>query len=940
MQAADTLIHTKLRLPFTRADLVSRPRLQERIRQGLRGPLTLITAPAGFGKTTLVASCIAGFRMPVAWLTLDRDDNQVGRCLKYLVAALQEIDETIGSEAAQLVAVARPAPQEAVLTSLINELDSSGREIALVLDDYHFINSRDVHTAVTFLIEHCPRMFHLLIATRSDPPLPLARLQGRGQLVELRSADLRFTEDETARFLNEIMGLQLDARSVAVLEERTEGWIAGLQMAAITMQSAFSTGDRKDVAGFIEGFSGTNRYILDYLLEEVLASQPPEMQCFLLCTSVLDRLTAPLCEAILKDEGGEIKDGAGVPRLIGQSSASLLESLERANLFLVPLDDERHWYRYHHLFADLLRARLDQIYPGLAPQLHLRAAAWHEQNASMMDAIRHASMAPDEEMVERLIEQHYMEMVNRGEMSWIRHWMGQLSKEAVHRRPWLSLYEALNRSWFGQLEEANFLLNEAEKRIHSEASESEARAMQGYHDYVQSRVTAMQGDTRRAIELCLSARENIPADRTGLQNDVSITLGFEYFLYGDFANAEQTLRETIRSGYSAAAINNPVAAYALLARAKVYQGQLHEAHDLLKKAEQLIQEAGGQYVGVTGLIEIGQADLLCEWNDLGAALAALRQGLNFLPMWGKADDLCLAYATLWRIQRALGDQAAAEEAAEKADQLRQAGGLFSEARSAVEAMQVRLWLLQGNWLPIERWMASLEQPVASQDPFRFEDELAHITQARVLLARNRPDEALRLLSCLEESARLGGRQGRLIEIMLLEALARQALEEPEQANLTLNNSLALARPSGYVRIFLDEGRPMQLLIAGWVAQAGASPLRSYAVDLLAQFDAEPGAVAAAQGKVSAAGGASARPGQARAEDEVWTVQNVLVEPISPRELEVLHLISLGSTNQEIARKLVVSPGTVKAHTSSIYRKLDVANRTEAVARARQLGILP
>ncbi len=529
------------------------------------------------------------------------------------------------------------------------------REIALVLDDYQFISSQAVHEEVAFLLEHCPNTLHLVIATRSDPPLPLARLRARGQTVELRAADLRFTEPEAAQFLNDVMGLRLDAGSVAVLEERTEGWIAGLQMAALSMR------DRKDVLGFIEGFSGTNRYILDYLLEEVLAGQSPEIQRFLLYTSILERLTAPLCDAVLANDEGSIGEGddrstRSEPLSLRQS-ASILEYLERANLFLVPLDDERIWYRYHHLFADLLRTQLQKSLgdQGVA-RLHLRASEWYEQNGSTLEAIHHASLASDDERVERLIEQNYMEMMNRGEMSGIRFWMGKLSKEVVYRRPWLCLYEAFSRSWFGQLEEAKLLLDEAEKRIRSEVSAPDAQSMLGYHTYVKSRVTAMQGDTQRAIELCLTARENIPANNLGLQIEVGITLGYEYFLYGDFVNANKTLNETIRSGYIARAINNPVAAYALLARAQVYQGRLHEAYDLLQKAAQLIHEAGGQYLGATGLVEIGIAALLCEWNDVEAALARLKQGLDRLPWWGKADDLTLAYITLARIHLAQGNR--------------------------------------------------------------------------------------------------------------------------------------------------------------------------------------------------------------------------------------------------------------------------------------------
>jgi LuxR family maltose regulon positive regulatory protein len=861
----------------------------------------------------------------VAWLSLDKNDNQSERFLSYLVAALQGVAPSVGSQAAGLLAASPQAPPEAVLTSLINDLDSANTEIALVLDDYQFISSQAVHDEVAFLLEHCPNTLHLVIASRSDPPLPLARLRARGQTVELRAADLSFTEPEAAQFLNDVMGLHLDAGSVAALAERTEGWIAGLQMAALSMRN------REDVIGFIEGFSGTNRYILDYLLEEVLASQPPEIQHFLLHTSILERLTAPLCDAIIEIREWSLESGHE-SLLSSLDSRYVLEYLDRANLFLVPLDDERVWYRYHHLFADLLRNQLQKSLgvQGVA-QLHLRAAAWHEQNGLILEAIHHASSASDDELVERLIKENYLEMMNRGEMSWVRFWMGNLSKDLVYRRPWLCLYEAMNRSWFGQLEEANLLLNEAEKRIRAASSAPGTQSMLGYHAYVKSRVTAMQGDTRRAIEFCLTARENVPADSLELQIDFSITLGYEYFLYGDFINANKILNETIRSGYIARAINNPVAAYCLLARSQVYQGRLHEAHDHLQKAAQLIHEAGGQYLGAIGLVEVEIAALSYEWNDVEAALVRLKRGLDLLPLWGKTDDLCLAYTVLSRIHLAQGKQTEAVGAIEKAAQLIQTCGVFSEARSAVEAAQVGLWLALGDWSSIDHWAASLEKRFGSQDPFRFEDELTHITQARVFIARHKPDEAIRLLSCLEEPARSDGRAGRLIEIIILEALAMQGMGDTLQAEIALSKSLALAEPSGYVRVFLDEGQPMQLLLAQWLAHASSGPLRDYAIRLLSQFAAEAHTMMATQEKAHPIGDPSAsslRSGQ------------VLVEPLSRRELEVLHLLALGRTNQEIARQLIVSPGTVKAHTARIYRKLDVANRTEAVAHARQLGIIP
>jgi LuxR family maltose regulon positive regulatory protein len=650
----------------------------------------------------------------------------------------------------------------------------------------------------------------------------------------------------------------------------------------------------------------------------------------------LERLTAPLCDTVLSDvEESNRGDDLSTPSdqfLVGQS-ASILEYLERSNLFLVPLDDKRKWYRYHHLFADLLRAQLQKSLGarGVA-RLHLHAAAWHDQNGSVLEAIHHASMASDGEMVERLIKQNYLEMMNRGEMSWVRSWMGNLKKELVYRRPWLCLYEALNRSWFGKLDEANLYLDRADKHIRVEGPASDVQPMLGYHAYVKSRVTAMQGNTRRAIEYCLTARKNVPADNLDLQIDFSITLGYEYFLYGDFINAEEILNETIQKGYIAKAVNNPVAAYCLLARSQVFQGRLYKANDLLQKAAQLIHEAGNQYLGAAGLVDVEKAALLCEWNDLDSALVHLERGLEYLPWWGKADDYCLAYITLSRIHLALGNLSEAKSAVERAVQLIQTCGVFSEAHSAVEAAEIKMWLHQGDWSSIDRWAVSHDEYARLDDQFGFENELTHLTRARVFIAQKKPSEAIGLLRKLEEIARSAGRLGRVIGILLLEALAMQEISDSENANLALTKCLTLAEPQGYVRVFLDEGKSMQMLIAQWLANTDSNPLRDYAIHLLSKFESEPHRVAAGQETVPPDSGLVAsvfRP-----------TKDTLVEPLSPRELEVLHHIAMGKTNKEIAHQLIITPGTVKAHTASIYRKLDVANRTEAAARARQLGIIP
>ena len=911
MQKTDTLIRTKLRLPFIRPGLVSRPRLQEQTKQGLRGPLTIIIAPAGYGKTTLAASSVASVDIPVAWLSLDKNDNQEGCFLNYLVAAIQEADNTIGNETTQLLAARQPASPESVLTSLINDLDTTGRELILVLDDYQFISSQAVHEEVAFLLEHLPKSLHLLVATRSDPLLPLARLRARGQMVELRAADLRFTETETAQFLNDVMGLYLDAESVAMFEKRTEGWIAGLQMAALSMQN------RKDVHSFIEGFSGTNRYILDYLLEEVLARQSPEIQRFLLYTSILERLTAPLCDALILNNENSQSIRSDGPIL--DPSISTLEYLEQVNLFLVPLDDGRIWYRYHHLFADLLRAQLQKsLDTESIAKLHIRAAEWHGQNGSILEAIYHAALASEPEMVEQFIKQNYMELVSRGEMSGMRFWIGKLDRELVYSRPWLCIYEAYSHSWFGELDKAAHLLEETEKRIRSDTS-PDMQSIRGHLTYVKSRVTAMRGNIRQAIEFCLEARKLIPAGNLALQLDTRITLGYEYFLSGDYANASQHLNETIRIGTAVGAVINTVAASCVMARLCANQALLHKAYDSYQTAAQLIPNDDNQHLGARSLVEIGIADLSCEWNDLDVALVHMNEGIKLISMWDKADDLILAYITLARIHLAKANNREATEAVEKAFHLVRTRGVFSEARYAVEYIQVKLWLVQGDLQAANRWAASQEERFSLDNALEFENELSLISLARVLTVKDKLDEAMRLLSHLEENAQTGGRNGRLLEIMLLKALGLQRMGNTKKASTALTESLTLAEPEGYVRIFLDEGQPMRTLLTQWLEKSSSGPLQNYAKLLLSQFDAETYLVKAVQEKDSPA--------------------SSLIEPLSQRELEVLGLMALGLTNKKIAEQLIVASGTIKAHAASIYRKLDVSNRTEAVARARQLDIL-
>ncbi len=875
--------------------------------QGLHGPLTLVTAPAGFGKTTLLAACIRECDLRVAWLSLDKNDDQIEAFLRYIISALQSVDDALGGNALQLLADIQQFSPEAVLTSLLNDLDSITEPVILVLDDYQFLSHPAIHKGMRFLLEHCPPSFHLVIASRSDPPLLLSRLRARAQMVELRAADLSFSETEAAQFLNEIMGLQLDAGSIAVLEKRTEGWVTGLQMAALSMRN------HQDVHGAIAAFSGTNRYILDYLLEEVLASQPAETQRFLLFTSVLAHFSAPLCDAVLGLEADE------------NPARQTLAYLEQANIFLVPLDMERRWYRYHHLFADLLQTRLKQTFSRAEINtFHQRAACWYQKNGFAYEAIHHASLIPDDEWVERLIEQNYMEMFQRRDSASIRAWTGALSKDVILKSPKLSIHEAMSLSWIGRLHEADFLLKKAEQSLQGKEPTPERKALLGHLAYVQSRVTAMQGDYQQAIQLCHTALKHTLPENQALLGGIGVMLGYAYFLAGDFESAARVLAETIDSGVRVGAVNTTIGAYCVLGRLHALRGQLHQAHQTYQAAEKFVHAMGGRHRGARSIVDVGFAEVFYAWNDLETAQVNIEKGLAAVHFWGKADDIALAHTLKARIQQAQGNAAAANETLEKAVQVIRTHGVFPEARQAVETTKIRLQLDQGDWLGVNHWLNRLDKEVIVGGSLQFEDEQAQIVLARVSLAQKKCGDALDLLSHLAANAQSAGRTGRLIEILILTALAQQQMGETAPALHTLEESLALAEPGGYIRIYLDEGQPVQTLLMDWLRNAQPGSLQALGRFLLAQFDGETMVV---------------KSHQTNAGNTAALANEALAEPLSPRELEVLALIARGKTNPQIAEAFVVARGTVKAQAASIYRKLDVTNRTEAVARARQLGIL-
>ncbi len=897
----DPLIRTKLCQPYTRPELVPRPRFQRQIGEGLRGPLTLITAPAGFGKTTLIVSSVANYEHPIAWLSLDKDDNREGRFLKYVIAALQAVEPTIGNEAAQFMTASHQVPSEAVVTSLANDLDTFGGEITLVLDDYHIISSQAVHAAVAFLLEYCPTTFHLVIVSRSDPPLPLGRLRARGQMVELRAADLSFTEPEAAQFLNDLMGLHLDAASIAVLEARTEGWIAGLQMAALSMR------DREDVRGFIEDFSGTNRHVLDYLLEEVLTREPEAVQAFLLQTAVLTRLTGPLCDAVTGASDSQV----------------ILESLERRNLFVVPLDDERIWYRYHHLFADLLQARLYQSGPERVRQLLSRAAEWCAHSGQIVEAVDYAFAAQDFERAAGLIERYWDQAAGEGEIETVWSWLCALPENTIRNSAPLSVTYCW-LIWFqGRTGEVEAHLLDAERVVHdmgvTGVNEETHAGLHAELAALRSIVARYHNDFETAVTLAERALDLIPQKllpqaSAQLHGLVFMVLASGCDGAGDLDKAARAYAEAIRwnqVGTNAAGVTGIT--YRLVGSLRLL-GRLRAAYAACREALEYVQAQGMTRLPATGILHIAMSEVLVERNELEAAEAHLARGIELGKGSGRLDAVKNAAYALSRLRQARQDTHGALAAIQEAEAAL-GERPYPLAKAELLAFKTRILVRQGSLNEAAQCAWEAVQLVG-EDRGQT-GQIVALAVSRVLAAQCRPAEAIDHLTSSLVDAERGGRWGVVIELLVLRALALARRGDTREAVADLERALALAEPEGYSRVFLDEGPPMQMLLTQWLARAGTNPLRDFARQLLSEFEAE---VTAAQEKNSP--------------------NDNLVDPLSERELEVLHIMALGKTNEEIAEQLVIARGTVKAHTASIYRKLDVANRTEAVARARALGILP
>jgi LuxR family maltose regulon positive regulatory protein len=881
--------------------------LIERLGAGIRSgcKLTLISAPAGFGKTTLASTWVQQSKSHarIAWVSLEEQDNDLARFLAYLVAALQTVSANIGGSLTLLQSPQSP-PIESILTALINEIAEITDNVILVLDDYHAIESQPIDNALAFLLDHLPPNTHLIISSRTDPSLPLSRLRARGQMVEIRANDLRFTVDEIAVFLNEIMGLNLSPEEVAALEARTEGWIAGLQLAALSVQRLERS---DDIAGSIKSFTGSNRYIMDYLVQEVFEQQTESVQSFLLQTAILDRLTGPLCDALTGQGTGQVT----------------LEMLERANLFLVPLDAEWRWYRYHHLFANLLRQRLRRTQPERIGALHHRASEWYEDNALVDDAVKHALAAQDFGRAARLIEKLAKVLWERGEPTTLLRWLEGLPDRELSSRPSLCNFNAWALFMNGQNEAAERWLQVAERALDSAVNGPMETASQGPDqphqlDIMEQRgraaairasIAFRQGDAPGIFRFSHQALEYLPEKSLMWRCMTAMALGMAQDLSGDTQAASRTLLEAVAMSKASGNIYLILSTSLYLGTILMSQGRLRQVHELCRELLRLAGERGVLRTEMAGCLYDELGFVLCEWNDLDEAMRHLEIGSRLSKRGYDVGVLGWSYLTMLKARFTQGDIAGAQGVIQEMDNMERESDVPPWYTSPKEAWKARLWLAQGDLDTASRWVQ--DRGLSADGVLDYSREDENVVLARILLAQGRWEEALGLLERLLEVAEKSGRTARVIEILILQALARDAQGDTIQALIVLERALSLARPGGYVRIFVDEGPPMAKLLRQ-AASHGIS------LDYV--------------GKLLAALGSSD-------DQEPPDLAQPLIEPLTKRELEILRLFRTELSGPEIADELVVALSTVRYHTKNIYGKLGVNHRRAAVQRAQELNLL-
>ncbi len=908
------LVTTKLYVPRIDRELVDRPRLIVCLEAGSTGKLTLVSAPVGYGKTTLVSDWLTRSRMPAAWLSLESSDNQISRFFSYLISALQQIDPAIGTEIQPLLETGTDPSIEDILAALVNDIAASSAKFTLVLDDYHVISAMQIHQALEFLFEHMPPGMNVILISRADPPMPLARLRVQRQLTELREADLRFTADELSEFFNDLMGCDLSSEEITNLEIRTEGWIAGLQLVALALQRC------QDPHGQIVAITGSHRHLIDYLVDEVMSQQSEEVRSFLLCTSILERFNASLCCALLQKPNGR----------------EMLRALEKARLFLVPLDDECKWYRYHRLFADFLHQRLVETRPEIVSELYQRAGDWYEAQGMIEEAIEYALTGNDATRAALILDEHIEFYIYNGEVMKVLQWTDRLPVEVRRRFPRLCIYQAWALQFEHRLDAVERPLELAEDHLISPNGSSEsfpASQIIGHATAIRAYTALKRGEYNRAVELLLAAREALPAERThaerSLQGIIVLGLGLAYVELGQTAAACQALQSAFQLNRQSGDQHAASSCIQYLMEVGIICGDLGQALANGERGLLWIEECSSgrgqekQLGRMLAGVQLQMGRVQYERNDLSRAARNLQQGCEFyegVQSWDRGE----CYLFLVDLNQALGDGDTALMYWGKLKTFSRISEI-SLPHNPLAAQTVRRNLLlhrarpTSNELYIEAVDWASTSGLSPEDEFNYEQESDYLALAEVLIALDRVKEAIPLLDRLIFSAEKAGRKGLLIAYLSLQAVAYYSMDMSDTAFTYLQRALALGEPEGYVRTFADLGSPMRELLH-LAAERDTSD--EYVARLLDAFRSFESCT-------------EVNP----AEQPIPQMGDVLVEALSEREIQVLRLLAARLTYKEIAYDLCLSINTIKWYAKNVYGKLGVDRKDKAAARARELSIL-
>ena len=921
------VLTTKLHIPPFRPTFVSRPAILESLERGLSRRLTLVCAPAGFGKTTILSEWAQSCQRPFTWISLDEGDNDPHRFFLHLIAALQRIEMDIGDVWIDSLEEPQFPPMESILTGLINEIFEVSKPFVLVLDDYHLITNRILHDALVFLVENIPHQLHLVISGRVDPPWPIARLRARGLMNEIRTRDLRFTTEEVTRFLRDVMVLKLSSQDISALEARTEGWIAGLQMAALSMKG------RRDVSSFIQSFTGSHRYIMDYLVEEILQGQSSSIQIFLLKTSILEQMTADLCDVVVGEFQGQTSQDLQHPL----SSQEMLEYLEHANLFVVPLDEERNWYRYHHLFSQILQSRLNQVSPSEIPILHQRASHWFENVGQYDQAILHAFSGEDIERAVDLVEKYAMMMITRSELGSLSKWLEQIPKHIIQSRPWLSTFQAWITYWHGPraevegwLEAAEAALLESPEVFHDPdrfdngqlLSKEENKHIAGQIASIRAYAAIPEGDYELVAQMAEKGLSLLP-EGDFAQSVCAIALGIANWGKGNIAASQEAFQKAKNFALMRGNRQQAVTAYCYYGEQQIKLTYLHQALRTFEEALEVARRRSGHLIGSGGFALVKMADLYREWNELDKSEAYLSQSLEVGSHWGIADFIADTYVAGSRLNLTREDMQDAWNILQKADDLEARMKIDPWLHTRLDECRLKFWLASGDLKAVAQWIE--DSGLKSDGKLSYLHDLHHLNLARAWVVMGSKlqnerylNEALHLIHRIQNAADRAQWVHEKMKALILKCLALCALGKMQEAWVELKSALQLAQPGGYVRIFLDEGPPLLNLLKDLQTH---SEVGGYATNVLIHLEPEAG-----KRKQVGSGTVFHDP------------SSRMVEKLTERELEILRLVKTGMNSTEIAAALTIAVSTVRSHLKNIFSKLDVHSRLEAIQKAEQLQL--